>query len=133
MKMHEANQKREEFIISRAYEGKSFDLIAKELDVSKNTLLKWEREHHELIRAFSKVKANLIAENLKVRMENRLERLGIIQDKLFGHIESLDLGTLPPQKIIELFLNVQKALRDELSALKLEQFETSEYLENTLF
>jgi len=133
MKMHESYQKREEFIISRVYEGKSFDLIAKELEVSKNTLLKWERENHQLIRAFSKIKANLIAENLKIKMENRLEKLTSIQDKLFCHMETLDFTNLNPQKTIELFLNIQKALRDELSTLELDQIETSEFLEKPFF
>ena len=131
--MHESNQKRDEFIISRAYEGKSFDLIAKELEVSKNTLLKWERENQEIIGAFSKIKAGLIAENLKIKMENRLERLSFIQDRLFCHIESLDLENLSSQKSIELFISVQKVIREELSLQKLERFETSKCLEDSFF
>jgi DNA-binding XRE family transcriptional regulator len=133
MKMHEAAIKKEEFIIARAYEGKSFDTISNELDVSKNTLLKWERENHEIIRAFSKVKAGLIAEDLKVKMEHRIERLGTIQDMLFCEIENRKLSVIPAHKIIELFLTVQKSLREELTTLKLEKFETSEFLETPLF
>jgi hypothetical protein len=48
-------------------------------------------------------------------------------------METLDFTNLNPQKTIELFLNIQKALRDELSTLELDQIETSEFLEKPFF
>jgi DNA-binding XRE family transcriptional regulator len=128
MKMHEARDKKEEFLILRAYEGKSFDQISSEIDVSKNTLLKWERENNALLGAMNKIRTNQVIESTKIKLEHRLERLGVIQESLFQEILKIDFSAIPQHKIIELFLSVQKSIKDECLALKLESNEGSIYL-----
>ena len=94
MKKHESHEKKKEFIELRGIKNYSFDRIAKELGVSKNTLLKWS---HELSAEIKNLKnqelENLIAD-YKVTHNGRQEALFILYKKVKGELIKRDLSIL---------------------------------------
>lgn len=106
MKREEITKLKFEFYKLRGIEGKSFDQISNELEVSKPTLIKWEKESKgtiDEIRA-SEIQ-NLLAQHcydLKVRLANMIE----LSKRVNEELQERDFSTCPLNKLIELQINL---------------------------
>lgn len=106
MRREEMTKLKFEFYKLRGIDGKSFDQISIELDVSKPTLIKWEKESRgtlDEIRA-SEIQ-NLLAQHcydLRVRLANIIELSKKVNEELQGR----DFSTCPVNKLIELQINL---------------------------
>lgn len=106
MRREEMTKLKFEFYKLRGIDGKSFDQISIELDVSKPTLIKWEKESKgtlDEIRA-SEIQ-NLLAlhcYDLKVRLGNIIE----LSKKVNNELQERDFSTCPVNKLIELQISL---------------------------
>lgn len=105
-------EQKNRFIILRA-EGKSFNTIAKELNISKSTCSKWEAQLTEAI-------ADKKAENLEqlynsyyMTKEARIEKLGKTLKNITNTLEQIDLATVPAEKLLDFNLKYTQALKEE--------------------
>ncbi|MBA7648443.1 hypothetical protein ES703_56229 [subsurface metagenome] len=65
MKKEESKEKKDQFVIKRGLEGKSFDTIANELTITKVTLIKWSKELEEDISNLEDFEKEKIIEKYK--------------------------------------------------------------------
>jgi transposase len=90
---------REKFILLRA-EGRSFDSIAKELGVSKPTLIKWSQKYErEINNAQYFVFQNLI-EEYKVTKQERIFHLVKQLRKIYDALEKKDYNELSVKELV---------------------------------
>ena len=107
---------RTEFIQMRA-EGKSLRAIAAELGVSKSTLNEWDKE---LASEITKLRSEALEElytQYGMAKEARIRRLGDTLSRIDTALAEADLGSVPPEKLLDYKLKYQAALRDEYKAL----------------
>ena len=105
-----------EFIRMRA-EGKSLRAIAAEIGVSKSTLSEWDRD---LASEISKLRSEELEElyaQYGMAKEARIRRLGDTLSRIDTALAEADLGSVPPEKLLDYKLKYQAALRDEYKAL----------------
>ena len=88
-------EEKEKFIQLRA-KGLSFDKIAKELNVSKNTLLKWNGEFYEQVEEAQFHELDSLLDEFKVSRRTRFEQnckiLNAVYKELNKRMESNNLG-----------------------------------------
>lgn len=112
--MKNANVKNE-FIRLRA-EGMSYRAIEAEIGVSRSTCSEWEKE---LAPAIAHLKQDnlraLFAEYGAVR-EARIKRVGETLRRIDSALDSVDLSSLPPEKLLDFKLKYQAALKEEYSS-----------------
>ena len=77
----ETNEKKEKFIQLRA-KGYSFDKIAKKLQMSKQTLIDWNKELEEEISNFKAMELELLYEKYYLTREQRLQTFGQMLSRL---------------------------------------------------
>jgi len=73
MKREEIEDKKEKFLKLRAVEGKSYDSIAQEIKVSKQTLINWSKELESEIKNIRLQKYDLLMKELKVERYNKIK------------------------------------------------------------
>ncbi|WP_236127819.1 helix-turn-helix domain-containing protein [Streptococcus sp. GS001] len=79
-----------EFVRLRA-SGKSFDYIAKELNISKSTCSSWEKELKDVIAELKREQLNELYDAFYMTKEARIKKLGGILDKIDSTLEQADL------------------------------------------
>ena len=109
---------KERFVELRA-EGRSFDSIAKELGVSKTTLLKWNAELLDQINNAKFFYYQSLAEQFKVIKQERINNLMRKYQKVNDALDQKDFNELPVKELLNIQENLENKLRDELSDLKL--------------
>lgn len=105
MKMHEATEKKEKFIELRGSLEMSLDKCADELQVSKPTLLKWEKEFADSISDLKRAKFSLLIDSLELGISSRLERLKELNEAITRELKGRKLRDVPTDKLIRLFLD----------------------------
>ena len=101
-----------EFIKLRAY-GKSFNYIAKELNISKSTCSSWEKELKEAIAELKQEQLNELYDAYFMTKEARIKKLGGILDKIDDTLEKADLAEVPLEKLLDFKLRYTEALKSE--------------------
>lgn len=101
-----------EFIQLRA-KGYSFSKIAKRLKVSKSTLANWNQELEQEIASAKAMELEALFESFYLLKEGRIKLLGGLVKKLQKEAESRDLSDLPTDKLLDLLLKYQAALKEE--------------------
>lgn len=101
-----------EFIQLRA-KGYSFSKIAKKLKVSKTTLANWNQELEQEIASAKAMELEALFESFYLLKEGRVKLLGGLVKKLQKEAESRDLSDLPTDKLLDLLLKYQAALKEE--------------------
>jgi hypothetical protein len=114
MKTNETKQK---FIELRA-KGLSFDKIAKELNVSKPTLIEWRRDFSREIESLRLTEFESLAEQYSMVREARIKRLASDLEKIDGELEKRDLEKVSTEKLYSLKYSLIDRLQKELSAVK---------------
>jgi hypothetical protein len=104
MKLSESSNKKPLFIELRAVIGKSLDEIAKELEVSKTTLLKWDKEFRAELDEVIQMRLRVMLDEFGYGIEGRLERIIKLNERLLKEIETRDLTEIPTDKLIKLHL-----------------------------
>lgn len=101
-----------EFIKLRA-EGKSYSVIAETLHISKSTCTSWERELKEQIGQLKQDQLNELYESYYMTKDARIRKLGDTLNSINAALETADLASLPPEKLLDFKLKYTDALKSE--------------------
>ena len=104
--------KQQKFIELRA-EGHSFDEIAKRVQISKPTLIKWSKELKEQIEEVSKVIAEQFVIEQKVKRTIRAQKLSEELDKAYEALKHTDYKKMTKKDLI----GVIEKIENKLSAI----------------
>ena len=127
MKKEESKEKKDQFVIKRGLEGKSFDTIANELTITKVTLIQWSKELHDDISNLEDFEKEKIIEKYKAGKRIRFEAMLKIRDRILSEIEKRNLSEVSFSSLMKNFVEVEKILDGNLNL----RFYTGE-MENTL-
>lgn len=105
------------FIQLRA-EGKSFDKIVKIINVSKPTLLAWERKYQTAIDDLKAIRYESILEKQKVTQEERITRLAKELSHAWEVFEQKDYENLSKRELLLMIMRLEKGLREETGMLR---------------
>lgn len=114
MKKEESKDKKDQFVIKRGLEGKSFDTIAKELTVTKATLIKWSKELEEDISDLMNFEKERITEKYKAGKKIRFEAMLEIRNKILEEIKKRNLSEVSFGSLMKNFVEVEKILDGNL-------------------
>lgn len=103
---------KERFVELRA-QGLSFDSIAKEIGVSKTTLLKWSRECEDAINNAKYFAYQRLIEQYKITKIERIKLLMQERQKVNDALEQKDFNELSAREL----LNMQEKLENQLTNL----------------
>lgn len=104
---------KETFIELRA-KGFSFHNIAKELKISKQTLIDWSKELQEEIANRKAIELEVLYENYFLLKEYRLKNFGSLLNKIEQELQKRDFSDVATDKLLELFLKYNTQLKEEL-------------------
>lgn len=90
----------------------SFNRIAKEIKVSKSTLIKWDKEFTYEIANINQMELEALYEEFKMTKEQRLEYLGKLQKKLIKELEKRDLTDVKTDKLLDMLLKTNDKLEN---------------------
>lgn len=106
MKRKISEKKKMDFLELRVLQGKSFDTIAKELSISKQTCINWSVELKEELANLQASKYDMLIEKLELSHFKKLEHLGDIYNRMKEEIEKKDFSQIPTHKLIEMFISI---------------------------
>lgn len=106
---------KEQFIELRA-EGKSYSTISKELHISKSTCTKWEQDFSEAIAKLKADQLNGLYEQFYMSKAARIKKLGTTLQKIDTALDSIDLKSVEPSKLLDFKLKYTEALKAEYIA-----------------
>lgn len=101
-----------EFVKLRA-EGKSYTTISKELHISKSTCSLWEKELKEEVNELKQERLDELYCSYCMHKEARIKRLGKLLNDIDTAIDLHSVNAVPTEKLLELRLKYQKALKEE--------------------
>lgn len=90
---------KEKFVEYRA-RGWSFDRIAKELQVSKQTLINWSRELNLEIRNRRAIEYEALLEQHSMTREKRIEAIGQLLKRMTDELEARSLTTMATERLL---------------------------------
>ena len=106
MKREEIEAKKEEFLRLRAVEGKSFDSIAKELKVSKQSLINWSKELESEIKNIRLQKYESLMAELKLGRYHKMQFYCEQYIRLREEFSKRDLSDISTKEIFNLITNL---------------------------
>ena len=110
------NDQRMAFVMQRA-QGKSFDKIADDLGITKQTLIKWQGELFAQIREQEFYEIQLITEAYAVTRRQRFDAtaktLGAVLAELTRRVDTDQLAEMPTDKLVNLALILEKRLTQD--------------------
>lgn len=109
--MKTAEQKRE-FVRLRA-EGWSYNAIAKELHIAKSTCTNWERMLSGQIDDLKREALAELCEEYGIGKKARIKKLGDTLAKIDSALDSADIESLDPAKLLDFKLKYTEALKNE--------------------
>ena len=90
----------------------SFQKIAKEIKVSKSTLIKWDKEFTYQIKNLNQMELEALYEEYKVTKEQQLKYLGKLQKKVIKELENRKLNEINPDKLLDMLLKINDKLEN---------------------
>ena len=130
-----SQNKKEKFIELRS-QNISYSRIAKELEVSKQTLINWSKELSIELQNAIAIQKDALIEKLQINKVQRIATFANLQKKIFTELETRNFSELSSKELCEVFLKASKALKEELepiefiatdSALTLDLTKTTKY------
>ena len=110
------NDQRMAFVMQRA-QGKSFDKIAENLGISKQTLIKWQGELFSQIREQEFYEVQAITEAYAVTRRQRFDAtaktLGAVLAELARRVDTDQLADMATDKLVNLALILEKRLMQD--------------------
>jgi hypothetical protein len=115
--------KKEQFVQLRA-EGLSFQKISEKLEISKPTLIKWNKELENAIASEQYTRIELLLEDYQLLRSSRIAFYSQILNDLFCELKKRDLTNLSTKDLFSLVLSIEKKLKEEVSpfAFPMEEF-----------
>lgn len=111
-------EKVEQFIVLRG-KGLSFDRIAKELEVSKPTLLKWQSQYRRELKESEFYEYQNLVEQMGIMRRDRFEMysklLSSVKGELEKRIENSSLERVPTDKLVELSMKLEERLSKDIN------------------
>ena len=111
-----SNEQKLQFVARRA-QGLSFDKIAQELGIAKNTLLQWQGELFDQIKEQEFYEVQEITEQYRITRRDRFEAnarlLGAVRDELIRRADAEILVELPTDKLVQLALLLEKRITQD--------------------
>ncbi|MED4051554.1 hypothetical protein [Priestia megaterium] len=104
-------QKIEKFMELRA-KGKSFNQIAQQLKVGKQTLIDWNKEFREEVANRKAVEIEALQEKYFLTVQKSIEFYGSKIQRLENELKHRELLEVPTEKLFELLLKYRAALKD---------------------
>ncbi len=111
------DEKKERFIELRI-KGETFESIAKELEVSKQTLINWSKEHevNETITTAKLMKYQNILKVQELNGEAQIEYYSKLINKCKKELFRRDLSEMTPDKLLNLILRASEELKKTVPA-----------------
>ncbi|HET9098695.1 MAG TPA: helix-turn-helix domain-containing protein [Candidatus Saccharimonadales bacterium] len=103
---------RQKFIEMRA-ENVSFAKIAKELKVSKSTLITWAKAHELDIQNLRAIAYEALNDQYKVGKQHQLEMWSEQLEAVRAELKKRGLGDIPTPKLLELLDTLSEKLKNE--------------------
>lgn len=126
------SETRKKFIELRA-KGISFSKIAKELKVSKSTLIGWSKEHLFEIENLKAVEIESLQEQFYISKRSRIELLGQQVERMKKELEKRDFSDVPSDKLLDALNKTVNQLRsDEIEVIFKREGDTLEDLVSTM-
>jgi len=110
------NETKQKFIELRA-SGYSYDKIAKELNVSKQTLIKWSAKLEHDITTAECISYATLLESYELVKQARIEKLAEQIKRVRDEINKRDLSDIPTEKLFVVLEKLNKQLSDEISGV----------------
>ena len=111
--MAKDNETKQRFIELRAF-GWSYDKIARELQVSKPTLIQWSKGLEHEIANLKAIEIEALQEQFFLTKAERIKLLGERLKTIKAELESRDLKDVPTDKLVTLFLKLYEMLKAEV-------------------
>jgi len=115
--MAKDNETKNKFIELRG-QGLSFDKIVKQLDVSKGSLLKWDKEFKQEISEIKFISIEAMIEQYKVGKSERIKNYGELLKKYRKELSTRDLEDVPSNKLLDMAVLVEDRLREEIKDIR---------------
>ncbi len=107
---------KEEFVRLRA-EGRSFNQISVELEVSKPRLLKWSVELRHQIDSLQLLRYEGLMAQYEAMKEDRLTLLAATRQRLLQELRTRDFKDVPTDKLIKLIQSAEQRIFKELASV----------------
>ena len=101
-------------IIELRAEGLSYAKIAEALKISKQTAVDIVKDNQDQIATLQAVEMEALFDAERVNLRGRVEQLSALQARLREEIEQRDLSQVPTDKLINLFIKTNQALKEEV-------------------
>ena len=95
---------RQQFIDLRA-QGLSYERIARQLGVARQTLINWSRELKADIDNLRALRLEALQEQYQVLQDQRIELLGRHRQEILEELETRDLGNVSTESLLSLLLD----------------------------
>lgn len=99
-------------------EGHSLTAIANELGIARNTAVNWSKEFVDEIAVGKAFKTEEMLEKYRMTTEKKIEMFGEMLLAMRNELATRDLYDVPANKLVDMFLNIFKALEAETSEPK---------------
>lgn len=109
-----------QFIELRA-QGKSFNAIATELSVSKNTLIDWSRELEIEISNLKAIELEALQEQYFIAKKQRIELFGEQVKNIKAELDTRELKDVPTDKLYGIFFKLLEVLNEEAAPVSFTQ------------
>jgi len=110
----ELTETKQRFIELRA-QGYSFEKIAKEMGKSKQALIDWSKELSEEIANIKAMELEALYEKHFLLKEHRIKDFACLLNSIKTELGSRDLSDISTDKLLDLFLKYQEALKTEIT------------------
>ena len=101
--------KQQDFIELRA-KGNSFDTIAKQLEVSKGTLINWSRDLEDEIQNYSALELDALKEKYLISKKHQIQSYGEQLATVREELSNRDLSDVKTEKLIEVEVKLLEAI-----------------------
>lgn len=121
-----------QFIQLRA-EGLSFAKIAKQLNVSKPTLLKWQVELSKEVHQARFFAIETLVEEYKLRKQHRIQGIAVMLQKAQKELDKRDFAELSTSDLFKLVKRLEEKLAKEINSVSCETGEVKNIFEEDHF
>ena len=115
MRKEQSKELKELFLLKRAVEGKSINTISKELKVSKNTIIKWNKELEKELHNLEVLEKEKLIEKYKITLNTRLEFYLKLRGKILQELNNRDLKKISVSNLFKLLLDVESIINNNFS------------------
>lgn len=111
--LYEYSGKKEKFLELRS-KGETYERIAKDLGVSKQTLINWskEKEIQEAIEVSRIIQYQSILKRFEASKKQKLEFYSELSQKVRKELKNLNFDNVKPEKLLEISLKCDKKLNE---------------------